>query len=91
MSNIGGILTAFALGDATGIMPLITSLDKKSLGWIFIAGFVIRSVGTQWAGMAAADNQEVKFQLGLAKDGTKPANPISRQDDKENEIKPYNE
>lgn len=60
LANLGRSLTMFALGDATGISPIHTALDKQELGWVFLVGFVLKTVGSQWAGMAAADKREVK-------------------------------
>lgn len=80
MTNVGNLLTYFALGDATGVSPLHTTLDKQALGWLFMIGMLLKTVGTQWQGMASADNNEVKYQLGLNTDGTRPENPLARVD-----------
>ena len=69
LTNVGNGLKMFALGDATGISPIHTALNKHELGWLLVIGWIMGTVGTQWQGMAAADQKEVKRQLGLKADG----------------------
>lgn len=78
--NMGHGFTMLAMGDATGISPIHTSFDKAQLGWLFLIGFVCTTIGTQWVGMSAADQSEVKHQLGLNNAGY----PEEEEDTKEN-------
>lgn len=69
LANVGKILWGLSLGSGAGISPISLGFGKEALGWIFLVGLVLHAIGTQWTGMASADQLEVKRQLGLKADG----------------------
>lgn len=70
LANVGKVLWSLSLGEGSGVSPLHSGVSKEALGWLFIAGLILHAVGTQWLGMASADQREVKRQLRLKADGT---------------------
>jgi hypothetical protein len=82
LTNLGGGMTMLAIGDSTGI-GFHLDLTRRELSWLFLAGWLLRSLGTQLHGAAGADQLEVKKQLGLKADGTPdeppdPGDPLTR-------------
>jgi len=70
LSNVGYAIIGLLLGNATGMSPIKLHFSEDVSSILFVFGFICKIVGTQWQGMAGADQMEVKKQLGLNPDGT---------------------
>jgi hypothetical protein len=57
-------MTMLAVGDATHL-GFQLDLSRHELSWLFLIGWLVRTLGTQLHGAAAADKTEVKKRLGL--------------------------